>query len=555
MGIAILLYFIASIIFTYPLILRLGNFLPGQPNDAYVYLWNIWNFWHQILSGNNPFFTNFVMYPIGANLFFHTYAPLISTIAFPFLKYLSLFMGISIIIAILLSSLSAYLLGYKLTHNKTASFVGGLFYGLSPIMHSFMQSQHYYFLFSSVFYPLGIYLLLIFFNSKKIKYLYGVICLFWLVLLTDYYSAVLYSLLVSIFFILNEELNIQKSIKYFKVGLISLIIPFILFYSFGKDFRQFINYKQQVNSSSSCNTNILGFVTPNIVNPIIGMPQNINLDTPSYFLGWGILIIAIVSAIKYRKNKYINSFTILFILFFLLSLGTNIKLGNKILFEGPTTLFYYFLKIPILSAIDCPIRFPIILQLCISVSIAFFVANHKKLTKITIALFLLLIIEYGVTNKDFSSTQLPTVYKYLSNQSDYKTVLEIPSGISESKSAFGYDWSIQALHSQQMYWQTFYQKPRVGVYMSRLTRDKYEFFKSEPIISDIFNFSSANGERPKNNIDDQKIYEFIKKFNLGYIILSPNPRQINFKEFVESEFKNYIIEKKEIEGFIYYKLL
>lgn len=546
MVIIILTYLVSSIIFTFPLVLKLGNFLPGQPNDGYVYLWNIGNFWSQIFAGNDPFYTQNVMYPIGANLFFHTYAPFISLFTFPFLKNLSFFMGLAIICAVLLSSLSAYLLTFKITNNKPAAFIGGLVYGMSPIIHSFIESQHYYFLFSAILYPLGVMFLIKFVENKKIKFLILSISLFWVVLAIDYYSAVLYSLLITIFFLINQKLNLTVISKSLIVGVCIILVPLFLIYKFNNNFKDFISYKQSVNTSSSCNTDLIGFVTPNILNPVIGFQHPINLDTPSYYLGWSILLIAIFSVIKNRKSKYVKSFMFIFILFLLLSLGTSTK------FYTP---FYFFLKIPILGFIDCPIRFPVIMQLCLSIFVALFISNHKKVIRAFFVMFLLLIVEYGVTNKNFSSTAIPMAYKHLSLQSDTRTVLEMPSGISESKSAFGYDWSIQALHSQQMYWQTVHKKPRIGVYMSRLTSEKYTFFKSEPVISDIFDFTSAGGAKPQNDIPEIDIYEFIRKFNLGYIILSPNVRQSEFSEFIEKEFSYFIIEKKIFDNFIYYKLL
>ena len=542
----ILAYIISSLAFTYPLILKLGSFLPGQPNDAYVYLWNIGNFWNQISTGGNLFFSQNVMYPIGANLFFHTYAPFVSLLAFPLLNNLSLFMGLAIITAVTLSCLTSYFLTFRITNDKQASFIGGLVYGVSPIIHSFIQSQHYYFLFSAVLYPLGTLFVIKFIENKKLKFLFLSISLFWVVLAIDYYSTVLYSFLVSLFFLTSQKLNLSVIIKAFISVVFIILIPLILFFNFDKNFKEFIGYKQGVNTSSSCNTELLGFITPNISNPFIGFPHLINLDTPSYYLGWGILILAIISVIKNRKHKYVKSFAFIFILFLALSLGTSDK------FHTP---FYYFLKIPILGFIDCPIRFPIILQLGLSVFIATFISNYKKITKIFIITLILLIVEYAVINNDFSSTKVPAVYEDLSLQKDVRTVLEMPSGISESKSAFGYDWSIQALHSQQMYWQTIYKKPRVGVYMSRLTPDKYTFFKSEPVISDIFNYTSAGGTKPQKDLPETAINEFIKKFNLGYIILSPNARQSEFSDFIEKEFSNFIVEKRIFDNFIYYKLL
>ena len=555
MALILILYFVISVIFTYPLILKLGEFLPGTPNDAYVYLWNIGNFWHQIFERGSIFFTTEVMYPIGANLFFHTYAPLVSVFALPFLNNLSLYMGLLILISITLSAFTAYFFILKITQNKIAAFTAGLIYAFSPIVGSFIESQHYYFLFSSFAYPLGLYFVYQYFKLIKIKYLYFVAMLFWIVLGIDYYSAVLFSLLVLVYFVLNIKIKTFEINKYLLVFILTILTPFLILFTFEKNFNEFVSHKQVVNSSSTCNTNIEGFIIPNINNPFFIMAdQKVNLDTPSYFLGWGILVIAIISIFKNWKIKLIKDVSFIGLLFLLLSFGTNIKYFDSILAEGKHTLFYHFLKIPILGAIDCPIRFPIVIQLCVAILVAFFVASHKKMLKVFIALIALLIIEYGTTNINFSSTRIPTVYEHLAKQNSSKTLLEIPSGLTESKGAFGYDWSMQALNSQQMYWQTLHKKPKVGVYMSRITSDKYDYFQNEYVISEIFNYSSLGGVTPTTDITDDKIENFIKTFNLGYIIFSPNPRQGEFTNFIDSEFVNHIVNKQNFDGFVYYEI-
>lgn len=572
MGLILIIYILISIVFTYPLINNLGTLLPGQPNDAYVYLWNIGNFWHEVFLENNPFQTIMVMYPVGVNLFFHTYAPLVSLIALPFLKNLPVFMGLAIIFAVGFSSFTSFVLIKKITKNNPASFVGGLIYGLSPIIHSFITSQHYYFLFSSIFYPLGLLFLINFFETKKYRYLILVLSTFWLVLFIDYYSAVLYVLLISIFYVieiffikgnLKRFFNKNDLIKYILLFILYILIPILVILLNQWGFNEFINFKQIHNTSNSCNTNLLGFLIPNTSNPILGnlsstllnlFKMEINLDTPSYFLGWGLLTLTLASFYKYRSVRFVKNIIIIFFTFLFLSLGTTIKIGDTRLLEDVFTPFYYFLKIPLLSSIDCPIRFPIIMQLCISIILSIFISNHKKIPRIALIVLLLIVVEYGIINKDFSSTKIPEIYKILSDEPGNFTLLEVPSGITESKGAFGYDWSIQALHSQQMYWQTLHDKPRVGAYVSRITSKTYNFFKNEPVISDIFTFSSLNGNKPTQDITDDQILKFINKFNLGHIILSPNPRQIEFSDFIENEFKNYIISKQTVDGFIYYKL-
>ena len=150
--------------------------------------------------------------------------------------------------------------------------------------------------------------------------------------------------------------------------------------------------------------------------------------------------------------------------------------------------------------------------------------------------------------------EIPSVYKVVKNSSIQKSVLELPSGISESKGAFGYDWSINALHLKQLYWQTYHKKPRVGGYTSRLSSYQYDFYKTTPILSDLFQMTSLNGTWSNKTFSNFEIQNFIDKFQIGYIVLSPNSRQKFFSDVVENNFKEEIISTVTNEGYVLYVL-
>ncbi len=557
-------YIFAAIFATYPLIFKLGTHLPGQPGDAYSYLWNIWIFQHQLLNGQNLFYTDMIMAPIGANLYFNTYAPLVSVFGLLFKNNLSSYLGVLIILSIIASSFFMYLLSYKITKNRMASFLGGLIYGMAPIIQSFIQSQHYYFLFASPFFPLAVLFLVNFFEKRELKQLYLSIAFFWPVLSIDYYSSILYALLIILFIILNEKEIFKNFVNYLIAGLVIIVVPFLALTLIDPNLNEFVRHTQESNTSNSCNTNLTDFFIPDRNSVFLSKysydlrnitKTQINYDTPSYFLGWGIFIVALISMITNRRAKFVFSFSVIFIFFLSISLGTNIKVGDFSILSGKATPFYYFIQIPILSMLGCTIRFPIIMQMCIAILISIYISKNKKLTRVTIAILILIIVEYSTRNIDFSVINVPAIYSRIASEENKRTVLEMPSGITESIGAFGYDWSIQALHSQQMYWQTEYQKPRVGAYISRLTPDKYAFFRNEPVISEIFEFTSLGGTRPLSDIPEEDIKMFINKFKLGYIVLSPNNRQREFSDFVENEFGNYIKSKVDIDGYILYILL
>ncbi len=548
----LILYLLTFLIFTYPLVFHPKDSLPGFPLDGFNYMWNVYVFWHEISQFHNPFFTNQIFYPIGANLVMHTYGPLISLFGLPFLKNLALYINFLILAGMIGSSFNMYLLARILSKNTLVAFLSGLIYGFSPIMFSFVISQHYYYIFAAPLLPLAILCLLKLFEEVKLRYLLALSILFWASFFVDQYSTILLIIIISticLFLLVNHfkrirNFNMVHLITILGVNILVALLVLVRILNIGA-------LKTWATSKSYyptyCSANPKGFLIPSQTNPLLKNISNSlyeklgvkkNLDTPSYFLGWGILIIALTSILKIRKEKYTIPLFVLGTLILLLSLGPR------------TPIFRIFSTLPFMGLVDCPQRFVIGTQLCLAALLA--IGNKKKLAVSAILFFFL--VEYGQWGVPVFLIETPTIYKQLAADPKDRTVLELPSGISESKGAFGYDWSIQGLHLKQLYWQTFHKKPRVGGYLSRLPESTYGFFENEPVISDLFTMTSLNGKWSNRVFSDEEVSLFIKKFNLGFIILSPNSRIGEFQKITGGVFKNFIANKTEQEGFILYTL-
>jgi hypothetical protein len=85
LGAAALLYALLTAIATWPLLLHFRDRVPGgewwgsvkiEP-DSLVNLWNLWWFRFALLElGQSPFDGTYILHPFGADLRFHTLAPL-----------------------------------------------------------------------------------------------------------------------------------------------------------------------------------------------------------------------------------------------------------------------------------------------------------------------------------------------------------------------------------------------------------------------------------------------------------------------------------------------
>lgn len=574
-------YSIGSLIFTYPLIFSITNHLPGYPMDAFTYLWNIDTFWHGVSQLHNPFFTTRTFYPIGMSLAFHTYAPLVSIPGIFLLKNLVLYMNILIFVGLIASAFLMFLLVSFLTKNEPIAFISGLLYGFSPIMTSFILSQHYYYVLAAPYLPLGALLLFQFAEKGQKRFLLGIAAIFWLSFFTDYYTTFLLVIILLVGGVIlswklwqegefHRIFNKTQFPSYLNIFLLCFVLPMIFFFTVVFKFSDFGGWARTRSEYfySYCNTNLAGFIIPSELNPIlkpaaqalytkVGLEKN--YDTPSYFLGWSLLSLAAISFLTFRKNKYILALGTGGVVILLLSLGTAIRFGQTELLSGPLTPFYWLSQFPFLGLIDCPLRFPIVTQLSLAAFVGFLVAQKiatRKLPTIlaTTFLFLIFVIEYGSWNMELSPTSIPSIYQRLAAQYDPYTILELPSGITESKGGFGYDWSIQALHSKQLYWQTVHKKPRVGGYLSRVSSNTYKFYKNQPIISDLFQMTSLGGQWPGKEYTREEISKFLEHFNIGYIILSPNLHQNQFVDVVERLFDGFMLDKQESEGYILYRI-
>lgn len=213
--------------------------------------------------------------------------------------------------------------------------------------------------------------------------------------------------------------------------------------------------------------------------------------------------------------------------------------------------------------VDCPKRFIVGFQL--AVALMFSIGGYYLISKIKnkkLKLLLILIgsvvifIEYFSFKIPVSDVYIPSVYTIIKNDNNNKTILELPSGITESKRGWGYDWSISGLHLMQLYWQTYHHNSRVGGYLSRVSDATYLYFESEPIIKYLFDTTTTNSDISQVDFNEDEVELFIKKYQLGYIVFSPNQRQEFFIKTVKYIFEDKIIQETTDErGYHLIKLI
>lgn len=136
---ALLGYVCVALVFAWPLLVHLGDALPGPVGgDTGVYVWNLWVFRHEIVEhGRFPFFTTEILaLSAGAPLTLHNYTTLANVIAFPLLPLIGTVATFNVLLIAsgVISALAAFVLFRRLSGDAAAAWLGGLLFGFSPYM-------------------------------------------------------------------------------------------------------------------------------------------------------------------------------------------------------------------------------------------------------------------------------------------------------------------------------------------------------------------------------------------------------------------------------------
>ena len=128
-------YALLTVALTWPLAAQFTTAVPGG-GDAWQHIWNLWWLKKSLIDlHTNPFYTNYLYYPGGVTLLFHTLVPLeaaltipLQLLGFDLLPLYNLVMFSSFVLA----GYGCWLLVRDLTKNSLAAFVAGGAFAFCP---------------------------------------------------------------------------------------------------------------------------------------------------------------------------------------------------------------------------------------------------------------------------------------------------------------------------------------------------------------------------------------------------------------------------------------
>jgi hypothetical protein len=131
-----LVYALMSVLMTWPLIGNLGTSLAGRDTDIYNVYWGNWWVSKALLGGQNPYFTHYLIYPIGFDLTTFGFSPFLAMLSFPLSRVTSSIAAYNLVVllTIVLNCVAMDSLVRYLTGNAGAALVAGITLAFAPCL-------------------------------------------------------------------------------------------------------------------------------------------------------------------------------------------------------------------------------------------------------------------------------------------------------------------------------------------------------------------------------------------------------------------------------------
>jgi hypothetical protein len=481
-------YTFLSLVLTYPLTWKIFRAIPGNRGDDLQHLWNLWWIKKALLDlKTTPYWTDYIFYPTGTTLAYHTLTLFNGLVSIPLQMVFSQIVVYNLLIlaSFILAGWGTYLLVNYLTENKIASFLGGLVFAFSPY-HSIHVQCGQLNLASVQFIPFFVLYLLKTFKEKSKKNIFLAALFLFLASLSSWYYSVyliLFAFLFLIYNLFSQKFRIRKFIGSFLLILIlfSLLIspficPMLKEYFSGATYMEAPDYTRL--SADLTSFFIPYFAHPFFKNYVAGIYRKFSVDP--YFLGYTVIFLCLYALLKVEPKKT-RFWFISILFFFILSLGPYLHILGKVYKNIPLP-HLLIQNIPFLKVARSPNRFSLMLYLSAAILVGYSCTHlFSKLSappkagrrqarwrmRFTALLFSSLIL-FEFLSIPFwipENMDAPNFYKEIGQEKADYAILELPFSDNNY------------INARYMYYQTVHQKKILDAYISRRPPWAREFIK------------------------------------------------------------------------------
>ena len=463
----LLIYFVLSLIITFPLIFHFKDYVIGnQYTDVWQNLWSFSRIEKCLLERESPFFTIYRGYPLGGKFYPVELFNALLSVPLQVIFNLTIAYNVSVICLMILGGYGAYCLVAYLTGNRIAGFVSGIIYGFSSCQISWLHNGTTQLL-NIGWIPLFILYLLkslkekgytknlllaaiFLFLSAFSSWSLGLFACMFMVLLFLYY----------LFFKRRTEFNLINTFKMFLVFLlfVLLISPFAYLVHdsiLGTNDVNMIVEKSPDGSLMAIEeaefSNLIdyfrlipfGVKSQRITRLLKITPFSLSsFYIHGVYIGYFVLFLTLLGCSSKEKRKQTGFWISAAIFFFILSLGPYLHLSGRepMMIAGhkiPLPYLVFFKFVPFFWLMTSPSRFMIMVFLCLSVVVGFGLSEAlRKLNRgyqhvMSVFISFLIVSEYLVFSPlpyplPINSTDVSSYYYKLAKEKGEFAIIEVP---------------------------------------------------------------------------------------------------------------------------------
>lgn len=517
-----LAYLIIALVMFWPIALNIASTVPGTGGDTFQSMWDLWWVPYAVFTLHaTPYLTHYVFYPVGANLATQTLAPIAGLVSALF-QYVSLPFAFNVIflLGFALSGLFTYMLAFRFTKHRAASFIAGLIYAFSPI-HTIQAFGHLQFT-NIEFIPLFLLLLLKMTEEKKGVYALGAALSFVLTAFMGDIEQGLMTALLALFVLAylflvkghrHKLLDKKFPVLFFEMLAAAFLIgsPFILsiLTALSPGTLASVNAQATTQFNELYSPDLLSFFVPSQFNGVLGFLSSGFAGVMSRaaaekttYVGYSVLLLVAVALVHEYRDRFKNTGVLLvpLVLFALLSIGPYLQINGNVTAVPGLYLLYH--QLPLFNVLREPGRFDIPLELLLAVFAAIGIVKlesryaSSNLKRYIPAIFLvLLIIEYNswpiskgmLAGMYTLNTAIPKPFYEIGQLNGNFSVLVLPA-LPNFTSTKPNQYPGLAL-----YYQTAFKHPLVGGYTTRINATQMFSLANVPLIVAAYYLQTGQG--------------------------------------------------------------
>lgn len=575
------LYFLFTMIITYPVSLNINRLITGYfatdlPRTGIFSLWWV----KKCLMEKHMFslFIDKVNYPVGGVLYpVDPLSAIYALILSPFCRFPADY-NLIFLLNVTGGALAAYFLVYYLTRNRLGAFVGGIILGFCPArFSSYIDGV------SEFVHIMWIPLFVLYFfklyreKEKDLDNILSCGILFFLTLFSSWYYGLFSLMLATTLFLyhlfwypdtLKDKAGVvKKTILALSLGAI-LIYPFALSQQLTLKLEGSSKQADVLMRGSDKNYIFIRINSPDLLDFFPhGQGEATNRFFPYHqivYLGLVAILLALTGCISHFRKGDVIFWTVLLLLFFALTLGPTLTIGNKCChlwalankkYLGFYALFSKFF--PYFKVSNHPYRMALLINLSLAVLAGFGVTwitekikNSFVKTAIAVLIGFIIVIEYIFFSPlprpfPFTVIEKPLLYRMMARDKEDYSIIDLPFKFIKDEKL---NVKLQA-NQIYVYYLTIHEKPIPcgwGVTYPFTTTGnsflRYLLGLSDIESPTIVNFFDSFGKMPLLELKappDYQVYDDIKKLkaqNYRYVILHtgliPEENTLKFSKFL-----------------------